>query len=179
MSVSNFFNKIRIKKELSISIAATIVSLCALATTIYQTHILKQQQYAAVWPRLEIQHTWNNSNNIYKLKIENTGIGPAIIQTVQIKYNSKVFHDFGDLALEISKVHNLNNDDSYWDKTDLLPETVLPQQREKQLLFIGDKNHVESFVNALDSIQVSIIYKSLYGEAWKITYPKISHSKIE
>lgn len=171
--------KIKLEKELSISIAATIVSLCALSTTIYQTHILKEQQYAAVWPRLELRHTWNNTKNIYKLDLENTGVGPAIIREVNIQYNNHVYKDFGDLALGVSRINNLKNDDAYWDKSDLLPQTVLPQQREKQLLLIGDKQHVESFVNALDSIIVTIDYESLYGDAWRISYPKISHKKID
>ena len=175
----NSIKTLQIKKELSISIAATVVSLCALATTIYQTHILKQQQYAAVWPRLEIRHTWNNSDNIYKLNLENTGIGPAIIQEVKIQYDNKFYKDFGDLALAISKKNKLNDQDSYWDKSDLLPLSVLSQQQNKQLLFIGEKEHFKSFVTALDSIQVIITYESLYGDTWQINYPKISHKKID
>ena len=173
------FRNIRIKKELSISIAATIVSLCALGTTVYQTHILKQQQFAAVWPRLEILHTWNNVENGYKLNLENTGIGPAIIREVNIRYNGKTYNDFGDLAIAVSKRNKLNDEDAYWDKSDLLPQMVLPQQRKKQLLFIGKGENFHAFVNNLDSINVEITYESLYGDAWQITYPKINHKKID
>ncbi|WP_318308278.1 hypothetical protein [Flagellimonas crocea] len=144
-----------------------------------KTHILKQQQYAAVWPRLEIRHTWNNVNHIYKLNLENTGIGPAIIREVNIHYNNKIFQDFGDMAIEVSRSNKLEDEGSYWDKSDVLPQAVLPQQREKQLLFIGDEKYFETFVEELDSIEVKITYESLYGEAWEITYPKIRHRRID
>lgn len=172
------FKKVKIKEGLIIPIAATFVSFCALGITLYQTHILKQQLYASVWPRLEINHTWNNVKNTYQLNIENNGVGPAIIREVHIEYKHKHFSDFGNLALTVATENQLTPEDSYWDQSDLLPEMVLPQQKQKQLLFIGEKEHFENFMKALDSINVTIIYESLYGDAWQITYPYTSHKKI-
>ncbi|MEO6346624.1 MAG: hypothetical protein ABIO60_01820 [Aquaticitalea sp.] len=173
------FRNIKIKEGLIISIAATFVSFCALGITLYQTRILKQQLYASVWPRLEMNHTWNNVKNTYLLNIENNGVGPAIIKEVRIEYKNQVFNDFGDLAIAVAIDNQLADEDSYWDKSDLLPETVIPQQKQKQLLFIGEKEHFDAFIKALKNINVTIVYESLYGDAWQITYPRISHKKMK
>ncbi|MEM9672947.1 MAG: hypothetical protein AAF992_10155 [Bacteroidota bacterium] len=49
-------NKGRPRTEIIIAIAATVVSVYAMITTVYQTYIIRQQQHAAVWPRLQLSH---------------------------------------------------------------------------------------------------------------------------
>ncbi|MCB0518906.1 MAG: hypothetical protein KDD27_08210 [Saprospiraceae bacterium] len=95
--------------------AAIIVSFCALAVSIYQAIILRNQQYAAVWPYIE--PTVRYSNHSFELLIQNKGTGPAIIKKVNLTLDDQPVADYrkfmGDLlgnhafqSLSITSVDN-------------------------------------------------------------------------
>lgn len=71
---------------------AIFVSFCALAVSIYQAIILRNQQYAAVWPYIEpyVQY----SNNTFEFFIRNKGTGPAIIKDVNITLDGQPVSDY-------------------------------------------------------------------------------------
>ncbi|SDK77458.1 hypothetical protein SAMN05421823_103528 [Catalinimonas alkaloidigena] len=176
----------KIKSENLIAWMATLVSICALGTTAYQTYILKQQQHAAVWPRLELLHGWrvNGEDSYYRLNLRNTGVGPAIIRRVTILYAGDTLRDFAHLAQAVAAKHHLPDSLAYQDYQDLLADMVIPQQEEKRLLYLDKEAYVANLghstrSNAGDLIQVSVVYESLYGDAWEVTYPQTSHREVD
>jgi hypothetical protein len=85
--------------EIIIGIMATIVSCCALYMSYEQTKIFRSQQHASVWPRVE----WSWSSDYdeahpergrFELNVENAGIGPALIQSVQFIYKGKDYEEW-------------------------------------------------------------------------------------
>ncbi len=56
---------------------------------------------------------------------------------------------------------------------------VIPQLECRDLLFLNREPYVEHFTGARKAIRVVLQYESLYGEVWEVTYPKISHRKVE
>ncbi len=71
---------------------AIFVSFCALAVSIYQAIILRNQQYAAVWPYIEpsVQYT----NHTFEFIIQNKGTGPAIIKEVSLMLDGQPVSDY-------------------------------------------------------------------------------------
>lgn len=176
--------KSRLRTEVVIAVAATVISVCALITTVYQTYILQQQQHAVVWPRLHLSNSWwiRDDDSHYRLTLENNGVGPAIIQQVVVSHRNDSINNFGELALSIAKQHNLSDTLTFQDYSDLRPDMVIPQQEKINLLLLYHKAIVRPFVNELltdKTIRVKVRYESLYGETWEVTYPETSHRKVD
>ncbi|MGD1840556.1 MAG: hypothetical protein ACFB0B_06615 [Thermonemataceae bacterium] len=175
------FPKWKVSTQMSIAVMAVIVSVCALATTMYQTYILQQQQHAAVWPRLSLLHGWQLEGNTpyYRLNLENTGVGPAIIEEMTIRHKNKSFRDFASLARYVAQLHQLPDSGAYQNYQDILPEMAIPQQEIEEVLFLANASYIKALTDELPHVQVEIIYKSLYDRRWKVSYPKVAHITLD
>jgi hypothetical protein len=182
MFQNRLFHLLITKPEVFLAVAATIVSVCALGATLYQTLLMREQQHAAVWPRLELYHGWQRgtATPYYRLYLRNAGIGPAIIRQVNIRYRGKSYKNFARLAVAVARQHGLADSLAYQDYSDVLPEAVIPQQEQKGLLFLNREPYLLHYTGALqDDIRVVIQYESLYGQTWEVTYPKVGHRQVE
>ncbi len=164
----------RLDNNTILSITATIVSICALFVAAYQTILMRQQQSAAVWPKLVISNPYVTGTGIvpyYKLIVRNVGVGPAIIRDVKLTCNNKQFGDMDEYARFVLKRHNALDSLSY-DYNDLLPEAVVPQG-EQVVLFDTYKNAAAvHFIRNVKDFRVAVTYESIYGEQWQVQYPK-------
>ncbi|MEM6555321.1 MAG: hypothetical protein AAF642_05570 [Pseudomonadota bacterium] len=73
-----------------LSIFAIVISLSALGVSVFEVTSLKDQQKASVWPYLEVSPTYSSAG--FEIKVQNKGIGPALLGDV------KLFHDGKHLA---------------------------------------------------------------------------------
>ena len=69
---------------------------------------------------------------------------------------------------------------AYQDHSDLLADMVIPQQEALQLLYLNEADYIGFLVEELrnGNVRVAIQYESLYGEQWELTYPTLSHRRI-
>ena len=144
---------------------------------------MRQQQYAAVWPRLSIRNGWSLTadTSFYRVDIRNVGIGPAIIKQVSILYQGDTLESFAEFAETVAEEHGLLNSTGYPydDYGDLLPDMVIPQQEGIELLEVTKVPLTEYIVKARkDDLKVSVQYESIYGERWEVTYPGVGHRAI-
>jgi hypothetical protein len=70
-----------------IAIAALIVSVTAVAVGIYEAALQRRHDRAEVWPRLELQTFVSDDGAV--LRVENTGLGPALVRYVSVKVDGK------------------------------------------------------------------------------------------
>ncbi|MCB0641792.1 MAG: hypothetical protein KDC44_09145, partial [Phaeodactylibacter sp.] len=73
----------RLSSGVVISIAAIIVSVCALFISIFEVRIMREQQHAMAWPYIE----WlpGYAEERLTLTVENKGIGPAVIKKIKME----------------------------------------------------------------------------------------------
>lgn len=163
----------RLDSNAILSITATIVSICALFVATYQTILMRQQQSAAVWPKLVIGQGYiSNAGNdsFYRLFVRNVGIGPAIIRETSITYKGQSFPDMDEYGRFVYKTHNAV-DSINFDYADLLPETVIPQG-ERTVLFDTNKgSSARYFSDNIKDFRLTVTYESVYGETWQVQYP--------
>lgn len=154
------------------TLAAIFVSLCALAVSVYQSYIFKNQQYATVWPYLEprVEYT----NNKFELFIQNKGTGPAILQNMKINLDGKDYVDYQLLLKDLLHV----TDDAF--------KSMSISFNSKQVLSAGER--VEVFTAEVkDSINIvsdfpqrtvlTICYCSIFGDCWKYVDGKVTKIK--
>jgi len=85
-----------------IAVGVTVISLCALIVSVFQTSLLNEEREllreysrASVWPHLEItlgkSHDKNDESiSQLSLILTNSGVGPAIITDVKVTYNDTI-----------------------------------------------------------------------------------------
>jgi len=72
-----------------LSISAMSISFITLIIFIYQTNLMRRQNHLSIMPYLMLSTTNDSGNNTFELNLKNHGVGPAIIETVTIKYQGE------------------------------------------------------------------------------------------
>jgi hypothetical protein len=76
--------------ESFVAVAALIVSLSALGVGLYEARLQRQHDRAEVWPNLEVG-TFTTGDGA-KVIVDNTGLGPAIVESVAAMVDDTVAH---------------------------------------------------------------------------------------
>jgi hypothetical protein len=160
----------------ALSLAAVVLSLCAVVTTVWQTTIMREQLRASVWPRLRLGlgYVGENETQYFRVVLENVGVGPAIITDVEITYHG---HHFGQLSGVFQKVMEENGVSSaafnQFDSQVLDAEQVVPQGQSMVVLLAkanGKATAADLMKRARNDIEVRLRYASIYGEQWQIGF---------
>ena len=168
--------KITFDAEKLLSISAVFVGACALTVSIIQTRISREQQEMSVWPCLQYDiwtglKTENNDTiGAFSIHVNNSGVGPAIIENIDLKYDgktykgtairplfTKIYSDYG-----FGKLDDIN-------QTPLVGAVISPT---KELIFIklNDKLQAARMVSIFKKMsaekhfEIIIHYKDVYGK---------------
>lgn len=162
--------KITITLDTYLSILAVVSSFCAIGITFYQAYLQRIQQYASVMP---IVDTYNTSalpdgTSGYGFMIVNNGLGPAFIEEASFYYGGRKYHtvnEFEDALLGQSRVKDSSRISDLW-------KGRVIAQGERFSLIESKNRDVEKLLRRnLDKAKMQILYRSVYGERWRHTYP--------
>jgi hypothetical protein len=70
-----------------VALGALVVSVCAVVVSIYEASLERHHARAAVWPHVEL--TTNVSPAGVKITVLNSGIGPATLDTVDVRVDGR------------------------------------------------------------------------------------------
>lgn len=170
----NFWNSEKI-----LSLSALLVSLLTLIVFIYQTDLIRKQQYRSVYPHLVLTNQASGSLN-YKYLLLNQGIGPAMLKDIKITHLSGTKHE--SLAEYVAS--KINEEDSiFFYNSDIYKGRLIPAGEEiplfglvteKELAKYGIRNTIyganklRSIINN-DSLEIKLTYESIYEESWTIS----------
>jgi hypothetical protein len=176
----------RLNTDRVVSLSAMLVGLGSLFIIVYQTALLREQQTASALPYLMIGIMANNSQTY--IVARNTGVGPALIDDVVIRYRgSEIKKDPYDFFLDVRPGYKagLSVDRLIPGRLVSAGEAVLmlgsegegaiPMAREVLSLFdLGDApqawyDGVGAPKSGPDKAVVEITYRSVYGERWRVT----------
>lgn len=152
-----------------LSVIAIIASMGTLFTIVYQTNLIRKQQYASVLPYLEM---WNSQpgkqGETYKYVLMNNGIGPAFIQEVIVHYNDSAYQD--DPASFTFKVIKAEDSITNFFYSNIKRGRLIPAGERLELVGV-QKDTVNApilkrWFADMDKLQVEIVYESVYGERW-------------
>lgn len=176
--------------EKTIGLTALLVSLSTLIVFVYQTNLIRQQQYMSVYPYLNLTNMYSGTLR-YNYTLSNEGIGPAFIESVKVSTsNSKIYEDVIDYVDD-----NINKDSIWYFHTNLSVGNIIPANGKVPLIQLVNREMLKNLEldelenmpnNTLDdsfklyqilndtNAKIEIIYSSVYGEKWSIG----NHSKI-
>ena len=162
----------RLDNNAILSITATIVSISALFLAAYQTILMRQQQSAAVWPKLIISHGYIENmgdSSFYHLNIRNVGIGPALIRQVRIENRGQQFSTMQEYGRAILRRHH-GLDSLQFDAVDLLPEEVIPANQTIRLFDTYRSRFARYFAASQEPFIIIVDYESVYGEKQQVRF---------
>lgn len=148
--------------NMTVAAAAILISACALYVSIVQTNLMRKQSNAAVWPYLEIATYF--INNEFSLIVRNKGVGPAVVQKIQLNYHGKPYkaNSIINLAREITG----KQDSIFTYYSDALDQRVLAPQETVEFLVLQDSLDAAKFIEEVKHIKLSVAYASVYGQLW-------------
>lgn len=162
----------RIQLDRVLSLAAAFVAVCALAVSVYQTKIMREQQRASAWPRLDLPQS--TSATTYGRLVQNQGLGPALVRSVEITYDGRHMRDwnavtaavFGDSA---ERVFARDSALAIETNTVARGSVILPGATVSHIRVHSAA--VAPLLARLASgrLRTAICYCSLYGECWRVT----------
>lgn len=158
-----------ISTDTIIALAATITSICALVVTLYQTKLTREQQLNSVWPYL-IANEVIDDNGLTGITIANPGIGPAIIDSVQVFYKGRIYRSPTAVVQAISKQQKREADEISWYQTALEKGFVISQGQTMNWLTVIGKADNALFRKELPGIKAIVYYHSIYNEHWHSTF---------
>lgn len=162
----------KISTDRIVGISAMFISLLTLVIFIYQTNLMRQQNYLSILPYLSLDTSINHYEGTLEFQLRNLGTGPAIIESRRIYLDNKWLDvDFGDFLEE----QFIKNDTTISIQSASISRgTAIPANESITLVkvYMPKKkfpNLLEWFTKVQeDGVDYEVIYRSLYQEKWKI-----------
>lgn len=156
-----------------VGFSAMAISLMTLVTFVYQTQLMERQSRLSVLPYLSIATSYNPSLPSFSIRLENLGVGPAVLVSRSIIYKGKTYNmDIDEFFLQEIPAFK---DIAFLSYTSLDTGDVLPAGTSEVVLGANDSlstvNLLMEMVFELqeEGLDYEIVYKSIYEEEWKIT----------
>lgn len=161
-----------------LGLTAMLVSLMTLLIFIYQTNLLRQQNYISILPYLAVSSTIDASTTKFQIDVINQGIGPAIIESIAVLYDGRSYNlaDYEHRLFDALRDIDPDLDSVIHFSTGTLePGMAIPANTSYNLVAV--KNQPEDFKIMTsvfdellsDGLNYSIVYKSIQNERWRIS----------
>jgi hypothetical protein len=171
-------------QSLLATVALSIISLCALIVSIYQTRVLSMQQEvmaeqqrimtesakAQLWPNVGvIRYRAYDSEGKYldslEFMIGNNGTGPAIIEKATVQYKGKNVESWGELF----KLTNYPDTLSTIVYNGSISRRVLPANSSSRVLGLSENQPLMEHIGRIidnEGFTITICYRSVFNEYW-------------
>jgi hypothetical protein len=147
--------------ETFIALAALIVSVTAVVVGIYEAHLQRVHDRAEVWPRLEVS-TFIESIGV-KITLDNTGLGPAIIQSIIVTVDSAPQRDWLGTFKAVTGIAPTHYSNS------TAANRSLRAGDHIDLFSVGAQDLKPGFWDYATRIRLQVCYTSIFGEAWLLS----------
>ncbi len=173
--------------EKVMSSSAIFISLVTLIAMIYQSNLMREQyelarqaQFASTMPYLMMSNTNGNGPN-HTLTLRNSGLGPALIDSVIVEYQDSVYYtDLPNFLYDnIPETYDIPS--LYY--SNLWPGQLMPAGETLNMLQVIDSQEstdsLLSLLSRLTTLKCRIIYRSVYNERWEINTEQLQPVKLE
>jgi hypothetical protein len=145
-----------------LSMAAGVGAICAVAISLYQAALAREQQRASAWPYL------NQSNSYvlgqpYTRQVENQGVGPARVRSFEVLVDGRPVRTWDAAVLALTGKANSGLVYSSFGRG-----SVVPPGTTRMLLRLPPGDQARAFwVGAQTRLETVVCYCSIYEECWQ------------
>jgi hypothetical protein len=146
-----------------IALSAVLIGVCGLFVSLYEASLMRQEQRAAVWPRVTLGFAINDT--LVTFIAENAGVGPARVQSAEIRHNDSTMVNWSELLRRTS-----SGPLSVGSSLNLVNGRVMsPEKRVEfaKLDFRDEEQAAALAESVLDgTTDIRACYCSVYDECW-------------
>lgn len=147
------------------TIVAVILSIVAIAVSLLEVSAMRAQQRASVWPYLSVKQSY--FNNRFSLTIENKGVGPALMQSVDWRIGGEPVTDLDQLILD-----TVGEDLAFSYETYMVSnpaDDVLAPGDVVTIFAVPTREDTMAFLSAVNGkVTLNACYCSIHGDCWRV-----------
>jgi hypothetical protein len=155
-----------LEPDMLVAFSAMLVGTCALVVSIFEVRIMREEQRANAWPRVE---AFVNTGSEFVMRLTNKGFGPAMIQGVVVTLDGQPIKDWHQIMIGI-----------FGDSTDFtqakITDTVLAPQDNLEIFKPSSSDSASARVlsDSTGRIGIQICYCSVYDDCWWLRRPSFA-----
>jgi hypothetical protein len=164
--------KVKFNPEMLVGVSAVVIGVCALAVSIYETGLMREQQRAAVIPMLELGRSYfltgvgpTTEEPRLWLHAQNVGIGPARIVDFRVTVDGKAKPTW-DAAMRAL----LNRDQPVSYSQSTINGRTIPPERTVTMFELNDTELSEQILAEFERLDFEACYCSIFDECWTTRY---------
>jgi len=155
------------------SFVAVSLSVLALCTSAYQSMLMRDQtrlmqveSRASVWPSVSIgeNDTHTPTADEFTWRVDNNGVGPAKIESVQISVDGKPYRFWKDVSAALVPDRPFHAQQSSINGT-VLPASI-NRETTIEMVKLTDPTLARAFHDAQSRFKITICYCSVYDDCW-------------
>ena len=155
------------------TVAALIISIIAMITSIYEANILEAQQKSMVWPYLSVGVHYSDKG--YSATVYNNGTGPALVKSMEISIDSKPMESIFEVLDELMPGHGMGYDVLRQDKVN---NYVFRPGEEVEIIGFSWSEKTRELSSLITSkVKIVICYESVLGESWVYDSENDTHTE--
>lgn len=145
-----------------LSLAAIVAAIAAVVVAVYEARIAREHQRVSVWPYL-IQYNSHVPGGEYTRSVENVGLGPALVRSVQMRVDGQEKRAWNDVIFAL-----IGEREPELIYSSLSRGLVLLPGTTRRALWLPPGERATRFWSAVQTerLSVRVCYCSLYQECW-------------
>jgi len=168
-----------IQPEMMVAVSAVFIGVCALAVSLYETQLRREEQRSAVLPLLELGRSHytkpddgDKANWRLSLHAENVGIGPARIENFIVTVDGKPYKTWRS-ALRALLGSGVSI--SYGQST--INGRTVPPERTITMFNLSNTELAGSIVAEFERLDFEACFCSVFDECWTTSYSTFGASE--
>jgi hypothetical protein len=169
--------KFKWNSERILSLSAMTISFLTLLIFLYQTNLIKKQNYLSILPYVSVSTSDNPEEQSFELNLYNHGVGPAIVESVTMLYEGKRYDlsEYQDDLYEFlrNRAPQMDSIKSFSAST-IDKRMAIPANSKYNVFRVyksaEDYKFFTANLNRLlnEGLDYEIIYRSIQNERWLI-----------
>lgn len=162
-----------------VGISAVVIGVCALAVSLYETSLMREEQRAAVMPLLELSRSYNlpaddasGDEPQLLLQAQNVGIGPARVVDFRVMIDGAPYPTW-DAALRQLIQHDAPL--SYGQST--INGRTIPPDRMVTMMKLNDSELVGDILAEFNRVDFEACFCSIFDECWTTRYTEFGAAR--
>lgn len=156
--------------ETFIAVAALVVSISAVAVGLYEASLQRHHDRAEVWPHVEIQVFTKPTGG--EIDLENSGIGPAIVQSVTVTADGKPMSTWTEVLRALNGA-----DPASFANFSAVDHALRPGDR-LALIDMPAADIPRDFWKSIARVGISVCYASVFEQHWVVESKRLGQGVV-
>lgn len=168
----------KISSEFLVGGSAVLIGVCALAVSLYEASLMREEQRASVIPLVELSRSYNwgpsddpSQNARLTLQAENVGIGPARIADFKVTVDGVARKSWREAMQAL-----LNTDGPVRYGQSTINGRTIPPDRTVTMFNLGDVELTRDIIEEFERLDFEACFCSIFDECWTTSYRQFGTS---